>query len=309
MGCRGRTRPSAQPVRLRHRVATPAGGRRQPVRYCPRRAPAARAAGRGGRPGDARRNPAPARERRPGLRRGGLFRYPEGCGIRAPGARRSRAPLRSAQVERARSNSRPPTPPPSDRSGHRPPGRGRDRPPRMVRRRRRCARQGRPAETPVDGYAADGRGQLLMLAGQVRKPEAVHRDGPEYSNRDTTRLARSAIELAKPSFRPGSSAPCPATRGREVRIPAGYGGLQFSSSRRKAPGAAVSRRVGGSSIRSRPTDRRTPFLRVTAVDGPVTGKVVAPPRRAFGIFREVVMDEPPPVSTRGCRSRCVPPRT
>ena len=82
---------------------------------------------------------------------------------------------------------------------------------------------------------------------------------------------------------------CPATRGSEIRFPAGHGGLQFSSARRKAPGAVVSRRVGGSSVCSRPMDRKTLFLQTTAVDGPVHRRFVVPPGPVFGIVREVVV--------------------
>ena len=72
-GRRGpQSRHPAQPVRLRHRVGPSARGRRQPVQGDRPLPPAtARAAARGGRSGEARRGPAPARGRQPGLRRGG----------------------------------------------------------------------------------------------------------------------------------------------------------------------------------------------------------------------------------------------
>ncbi len=116
-------------------------------------------------------------------------------------------------------------------------------------------------------------GAMLMSAASRQRSSAI---GPSGS---------SGYKVGMSCSRSGHSALCPATRGSEIRFPAGHGGLQFSSARRKAPGAVVSRRVGGSSVCSRPMDRKTLFLQTTAV----AGEFVVPPGPAFGVVREVVM--------------------
>lgn len=110
-----------------------------------------------------------------------------------------------------------------------------------------------------------------------------------------SRRQQAIVPVRSSGYKVGE-APLPSSVPRPVSVGARTGGPYSGGSRWTAILLSPSEgpRRGRFAVRrgffkpDRAADRKTLLLQVAAVDGPVSGKPVAPPRRAFGIVREIV---------------------